>query len=807
MSRAVAEQSATLAGRGQVGVTQMEETMRHVVEAAGSVNAKLATLNEKAGNISQVVTTITKVADQTNLLSLNAAIEAEKAGEYGRGFAVVATEIRRLADQTAVATYDIDQMVKAIQSAVSAGVMSMDKFSEEVRRGMQVDPGGRRAAVAGDSAGAGARPALRGGDRRDAGAGDGGRADHGGADAVERGGAADGRLAPAVESGDRRAEPGRARACDPASRVSPCRPPDVATRTEACGRESCEAATMKDWSIRRRILVSFGFILVLVVGMGIVALHPSRAHRSRGHGGADGLHRRDCPTAWRFKHAWSNDFLLTEGHALQPDPVIRQALETRLRAGRADLDRLLAAYETHGSSPEERQSLEAFKSARQAYTQIQDEILKTEADSEDAPEAVSRIDAQLDDRVRRRGAAIQAVVSLNRTDADASAQQIVADVTSSQASVIAGVVVSLVVVFVMRREPPAGDRRSWRRWSSQVQQSGIQVNTSVTEIAATAKEQQATANEIAATTTEIGATSREISATSKELVRTMSDVARVAEQSATLAGAGQVGVTQMEDTMRHVVEAAGAVNAKLATLNEKAGNISQVVTTITKVADQTNLLSLNAAIEAEKAGEYGRGFAVVATEIRRLADQTAVATYDIDQMVKAIQSAASAGVMSMDKFSEEVRRGMQVIQEVGGQLSQVIQQVQALAPRFEAVTEGMQAQATGAEQITEALTQLSEAARQTVESLRQSNLAIDELNQVALSLRSGVSEFTLPRRLRTAALPCCSCCSNWGRTDTPSTSARSPKFCRWCTSRRFRSRRRASPAYSTTAGRSCRSST
>ncbi len=168
-----------------------------------------------------------------------------------------------------------------------------------------------------------------------------------------------------------------------------------------------------------------------------------------------------------------------------------------------------------------------------------------------------------------------------------------------------------------------------------------------------------------------------------------------------------------------------------------------MVTTITKVADQTNLLSLNAAIEAEKAGEYGRGFAVVATEIRRLADQTAVATYDIDQMVKAIQSAVSAGVMSMDKFSEEVRRGVQVIQEVGGQLSQVILQVQALAPRFEAVTEGMQAQATGAGQITEALTQLSEAARQTVESLRQSNLAIDELNQVALGLRSGVSQFTL----------------------------------------------------------------
>ena len=277
----------------------------------------------------------------------------------------------------------------------------------------------------------------------------------------------------------------------------------------------------------------------------------------------------------------------------------------------------------------------------------------------------------------------------------------------------------------------------------QVQKSGIQVSTSITEIAATSKEQQATASEIAATTSEIGATSKEITATSKELVKIMNDVSIVAQQAAELAGNSQAGLVRMEDTMRHVMDAAGTFNTKLAVLNEKAGNISQVVTTITKVADQTNLLSLNAAIEAEKAGEYGRGFAVVATEIRRLADQTAIATYDIEQMVKEIQSAVTAGVMGMDKFSEEVRHGMQEVQRVGGQLSQIIHQVQALAPRFSAVNEGMQAQATGAEQISQALMQLSEAAQQTVESLRQSTQTIDELNQVANDLRSGVSVFRL----------------------------------------------------------------
>jgi methyl-accepting chemotaxis protein WspA len=277
----------------------------------------------------------------------------------------------------------------------------------------------------------------------------------------------------------------------------------------------------------------------------------------------------------------------------------------------------------------------------------------------------------------------------------------------------------------------------------QVQRSGIRVSTSMTEIAATSKQQQATAAEVAATTTQIGATSREIAVTSKELVRTMTDVAAVSEAAAELASGGRSGLAEMEDTMAQVMEAANSINTKLAVLNEKAGDINQVVTTITKVADQTNLLSLNAAIEAEKAGEYGRGFAVVASEIRRLADQTAVATYDIEQMVKDIQSAVSASVMGMDKFSEEVRRGQHDVHAIGDKFSEIIMQVQALAPRFESVNEGMQTQATGAEQISEALVQLSEATQQTVESLRQSTSAIEELNHVSTNLHGSIARFKL----------------------------------------------------------------
>ncbi len=278
----------------------------------------------------------------------------------------------------------------------------------------------------------------------------------------------------------------------------------------------------------------------------------------------------------------------------------------------------------------------------------------------------------------------------------------------------------------------------------QVQRSGIQVNTTATQIAASAREQQGTAHEIAATTSQIGATSKEISATSKELVKTMNEVSQVSEQTAHLANSGQIAIARMETIMRQIMEASGSITAKLAVLSEKTANINSVVTTITKVADQTNLLSLNAAIEAEKAGEYGLGFAVVAMEIRRLADQTAVATYDIEKMVKEMQTAVASGVMGMDKFSEEVRQGADEVREVSTRLAQIIHQVQTLTPRFQTVNEGMHAQAQGAQQISDTLTQLSEAAQQTAESLRQSNMAIEQLNGAARILHSSVARFKLP---------------------------------------------------------------
>ena len=275
----------------------------------------------------------------------------------------------------------------------------------------------------------------------------------------------------------------------------------------------------------------------------------------------------------------------------------------------------------------------------------------------------------------------------------------------------------------------------------QVQISGIQVTSSATQISANAKEHEATVAEQAASTNQIMSTITEISATGKELLNTMNEVKHVVENTSESATDGHSALVSMENTMSQMQSATDSISSKLTVLSEKADNINTVVTTINRVADQTNLLSLNAAIEAEKAGEYGRGFSVVATEIRRLADQTAVATWDIEQMVKEMLSAVSAGVMSMDKFTEEVNHGVSDVATVGAQLAHIIEQVQALLPRFETVNEGTRLQSEGAEQIKESMIQLNEMAQQTAETLRQSGQSVEHLKEAARDLQEGVSIF------------------------------------------------------------------
>jgi methyl-accepting chemotaxis protein len=277
----------------------------------------------------------------------------------------------------------------------------------------------------------------------------------------------------------------------------------------------------------------------------------------------------------------------------------------------------------------------------------------------------------------------------------------------------------------------------------EVRSSGIKVRTSTTEIIASIREFEAIVVEQAASTIEVSSTSKEIKVTSENLADNMNEVLQSVENTSELAEVGRENLDKMEDELQNLIKATNSISSKLDLISNKADKISGVVTTINEISDQTNLLSLNAAIEAEKAEEYGKGFAVVAREISRLSDQTAIATKDIEYMVNEMHSAVSSGVMEMDRFGDQVRRSVKNTGKISYQLTNVIDKVNDLKPEFEFVNEIMQAQATGAAQIKEAMEQLSTTAENIRQSISEFSGASKQLNEAVATLQNEVLRFNV----------------------------------------------------------------
>jgi len=278
---------------------------------------------------------------------------------------------------------------------------------------------------------------------------------------------------------------------------------------------------------------------------------------------------------------------------------------------------------------------------------------------------------------------------------------------------------------------------------SQVKRASIDLNATARQLSAASAQQEIAIASLGSSTSEAAVASRQIATTGRELLDTMEDVAGVAAETAQVADAGRDDLAEVGSTMAHLEHSTSEFAEKLHTIRQRAADINMVITTITKVADQTNLLSINAAIEAEKAGEYGQGFIVVAREIRRLADQTAVATLDIERLVEQMQQAVNAGVDEMERFSADVKTGVERVTGISGQFAAVIDKVHGLNNRFDTVKQGMGAQASGAQQITDALVTLTDGSRVASDALREFKDASQHMVQAVDGMTDVVSRFRL----------------------------------------------------------------
>ncbi|GFM81996.1 methyl-accepting chemotaxis protein [Pseudomonas cichorii] len=270
--------------------------------------------------------------------------------------------------------------------------------------------------------------------------------------------------------------------------------------------------------------------------------------------------------------------------------------------------------------------------------------------------------------------------------------------------------------------------------STQLSTAAVEM-TSITESADRMLQQQNSEIEQAATAV------NEMSAAVEEVARNATSTSQAALQSSTSAELGNKRVAETLTAMQALTGLVEGSSEQVLALASQAQDISKVVGVIRGIAEQTNLLALNAAIEAARAGEQGRGFAVVADEVRALAHRTQTSTQEIEQMISAIQVGSSATVESMQKSTQEVHSTRKTAEDAGQSLRQITESVLEINERNLQIATASEQQAHVARDVDRSLVSIRDLATQSGEGTRQTLIASNELSQLAVNLNDLVLRF------------------------------------------------------------------
>ncbi|MDE0889624.1 MAG: methyl-accepting chemotaxis protein [Phycisphaerales bacterium] len=262
----------------------------------------------------------------------------------------------------------------------------------------------------------------------------------------------------------------------------------------------------------------------------------------------------------------------------------------------------------------------------------------------------------------------------------------------------------------------------------------------IDEIAGMTATQASSSIQIMGAVAEISAGSREIAKTSEELTGTMSEVDGIASENAIRSTSGLESLHRIETVMTEVVGDAKNVSDHLGEIERRCEAMGQVVTTMVSIADRTQILSINATMEAEKAGDAGLGFRVVAREVRRLADRTAESAAQIEENVKRMLASVDDGVRNMNVFQSRLDETAATNAQIAEGLTEVIGRNQELNPRFATVLESMKAQRDAARQISEAMSELSDNVGTTSDAVKQVDESIADLREMASRLKQEIAD-------------------------------------------------------------------
>ncbi|MBU0983143.1 MAG: HAMP domain-containing protein [candidate division Zixibacteria bacterium] len=275
----------------------------------------------------------------------------------------------------------------------------------------------------------------------------------------------------------------------------------------------------------------------------------------------------------------------------------------------------------------------------------------------------------------------------------------------------------------------------------QLNDNASQLVSAASEIASSSEQMSRGANDQNAQMGQVSTAIEEMAATILESSRNAGEASEGSRSSAETATAGGEIVSQTIQGMQRIAAVVRDSADSIGKLASSADQIGEIIGVIDDIADQTNLLALNAAIEAARAGEQGRGFAVVADEVRKLAERTGKATGEITEMIKGIQSETQEAVQSMEAGIGEVDAGRELADQAGNSLRAVVAGAERVMDMISQIATATEQQSSAAEEISRSVESVTAITRETATGAEQSAAAAEELNRQAEGMREMVKQF------------------------------------------------------------------